>query len=1050
MRACMQSMQNLRKTGEVIVLCPDRMTVQIENELFDILQVSSLFDVNVVTMSRLSSTFLEKKGVHKKILSKQLAVALIKKIVQENKLNSFEKVKDHNGFALKLFEMISMFKSSRITPDDLLSQSKNQLLNEKLSDLAIIYHAYESYLQNEYTDSFNKLDAFIYSVENEYKDVHMVFVGFDDFTKQAYSIIQMFLQKSKSVSISTTSSYKKDSLNNKNIYTNQIFYALIELSKKLGIVYDITDVEEKENSVHMHMIENLFSYTPIKFAKPDSAVKIVHFSNKNKELEFVLKNIQYKVVHNGTKYGDFAVAMPALNANKTTIFRMFQEAGIPCFIDASDNLMDSNICKFLFSIFETIKTNYNAVETLHLLQNYFSNVKKVEIENLTLKVNRLGLSYLQMENVKEYPTITQFLKNILPLNQTKNIQVGTYVQLIKSTFEQIQMQEKTNMMISALSEKKDIEGAKNYKIAYEKLMDAMGEMSAMFFDYECSLNNFVDMLKAYLENVTITLPPLVADSVMVYDINTSYLNTSKTLYVLSCVDKDVPQVTDDVSIICDKEIKYFSDELQLSPTVEFINNKNKFKVFENLLQFKNQLIVTYFDTEQGSKVLPSSVITSLFAMFDISQIDGDAYILDYGIENEFKQNAFLLNNITIKNAKTNYINLLKNYPFKYQNEEYIKAFSSLREALGNDAKKIEDNLSFKNEIPNLKTNLFFPHGTTSVSEIESYYRCPYQHFVSYGLRLKELKTWELQPNDIGNILHSYLDKVIEPLSSLDSDKKIKQIANDILHSVMKEEFSEALNPKNKHIMRNLFREAEKIAEEMYQQLRKSEFKNKWHEKVFKELKNLSVEYKGYKIFIKGKIDRVDEKDNMFSLIDYKTGQDTFKYKDIVIGKKLQLFVYVKAVNELSGQMPVLACYMPIKNNFSKDEKEKIKTYQWLGVFSNSIDILNQLDTTFLENGKSDFIKVKLKKDEDFDRFTKPYALSSEDMIAISKFAFEMVESAVAKIIDGDITPFPLYTSVAECSHCKYKSMCNFSKYYNNKYRNGTDVDISVHFNKEEK
>lgn len=1048
MKACLQSIKEARKTGDVVVICPDRMTLQIEKEIFDILQVSSLFDVNVITMSRLSNNFLKKKGFNKKILTKQLAVTLIKKLIQENELKSFKKVSHHNGFALKLFEMISLFKSNKITPQMLLEQSKNHILKEKLTDLAIIYDAYENYLQNEYTDSFNKLDAFTQLVENEFKNTHIIMVGFDDFTKQAYRIIQMFLIKSKSLSVSTASAYKLDNLNNKNIFMNQIFYSLIELAKNTGVIYDIVEVLNSDDKLHNHIKNNLLSYTPNRYDDDTNQVKIIKFNNKDKELEFVLKNIQYKVIHNKEKYGNFSLAVPNLSASKNEITNKFQEFNIPFYLDASDTLIDSNICKFLFSIFDVLKSNYDKVETLHLLQNYFSGIKRNEIENLELKLNILGISKIDKKVLFEYGNISQFIKAIEGIKTNTNIEIGKYVQAIISTFDKLNISEKTKDKMKVLSDNKDFSLAKNYKIAYEKLVNAMQEISSMFSNYKCSFEEFVEMIKVYIENISITLPPLIHDCVMVYDINTSYVQENKYLYVISCIDKYLPKNTEDVSILSDREIHTFKEELKLSPTVEFMNKKSKFKVFENLLQFSDQLILIYYNSDDGL-VLPSSVITSFYAMFENCEVNGDIYILDYSTENEFKQNAFLLNNINKSSAKTNYINLIKSYNINKDNLDYKLAFYSLKEALSNDAISIEENLSHKNVIPNLKTNLFFKSGKTSVSEIESYYRCPYQHFIMYGLRLKEIKTWELKPNDIGNILHSFLDKIIESITYLDDDVTRKNVSNEILSEILKKEFPSALSFKNKHIIRNLYSEAGKIADAMYKQMNQSSFKNMWHEKVFGGLEELSIQYKEYKVYITGKIDRVDSLDNMFSLIDYKTGGDKFKYSDLINGKKLQLFVYVKAVNAISNKLPVLACYMPIKNSFSKDEKEKIKTYQFKGVFSNSIDTLNLLDNTFIENGKNSTIPAKLIKSGDFDQYSKPFAISSEDILKLSEIAFSMVEKAIQKIIDGDISPLPLLTDKSECNNCAYSSICAFNKYHGNKYRIVDDVDYNTLLNKKQ-
>src|SRR5699024_8832670 len=50
---------------------------------------------------------------------------------------------------------------------------------------------------------------------------------------------------------------------------------------------------------------------------------------------------------------------------------------------------------------------------------------------------------------------------------------------------------------------------------------------------------------------------------------------------------------------------------------------------------------------------------------------------------------------------------------------------------------------------------------TSVSRLEMYHRCSYQHFAEYSLKLKERKTYKLDAPDIGNLFHEALKKITE-------------------------------------------------------------------------------------------------------------------------------------------------------------------------------------------------------------------------------------------------------------------------------------------------
>src|SRR5699024_9698288 len=57
----------------------------------------------------------------------------------------------------------------------------------------------------------------------------------------------------------------------------------------------------------------------------------------------------------------------------------------------------------------------------------------------------------------------------------------------------------------------------------------------------------------------------------------------------------------------------------------------------------------------------------------------------------------------------------------------------------------------------------------SVSRLEMYYRCSYQHFAKYSLGLEERQTYQLDAPDIGQLFHEALKKITEWIESEGKD-----------------------------------------------------------------------------------------------------------------------------------------------------------------------------------------------------------------------------------------------------------------------------------------
>src|SRR5699024_12792299 len=80
-------------------------------------------------------------------------------------------------------------------------------------------------------------------------------------------------------------------------------------------------------------------------------------------------------------------------------------------------------------------------------------------------------------------------------------------------------------------------------------------------------------------------------------------------------------------------------------------------------------------------------------------------------------------------------------------------------------KKFLDNLCYENKPVNLaeeETKEFNQQKIeTSVSRLETYYRCSYQHFLQYNLKLEERRTYTLDAPDMGQLFHEALKVITE-------------------------------------------------------------------------------------------------------------------------------------------------------------------------------------------------------------------------------------------------------------------------------------------------
>ena len=75
------------------LIVPDRFSLSAEKSIFEVLNIDSTFNIDVITFSKFASKVLNKQMAFEKVLTKQSAVMLTTKIIlnNQNELKAFKK-----------------------------------------------------------------------------------------------------------------------------------------------------------------------------------------------------------------------------------------------------------------------------------------------------------------------------------------------------------------------------------------------------------------------------------------------------------------------------------------------------------------------------------------------------------------------------------------------------------------------------------------------------------------------------------------------------------------------------------------------------------------------------------------------------------------------------------------------------------------------------------------------------------------------------------------------------------------------------------------------
>ena len=303
----------------------------------------------------------------------------------------------------------------------------------------------------------------------------------------------------------------------------------------------------------------------------------------------------------------------------------------------------------------------------------------------------------------------------------------------------------------------------------------------------------------------------------------------------------------------------------------------------------------------------------------------------------------------------------------------------------------------------------------SISSIERYFNCPYSYFIQSGLKVRDESLSTSDNAQIGTISHSVMENAVKKYGKSYpkiTDEEIKEILNpyfnelDIIHPT-EQELHNLTKERLFHSLR--------IAIDYLQDIEDNTlFKPSHTEEHFE-----STIFDG--LFLNGIIDRVDEVNGKFRIVDYKSSEHELSATNIKAGLQLQLLTYLIVEASKNHATPTGAYYynMQVKNTALPAS----------GGYSVKKGIeLKELNEELFKEEMYDSRKLKgwafeETSDEytDYKKYYKPAKLY--DYQTVNEVIHELYAYFKDNLLEGNIKLDPVEGA---CTFCDYKCICNFS------------------------
>ena len=333
----------------------------------------------------------------------------------------------------------------------------------------------------------------------------------------------------------------------------------------------------------------------------------------------------------------------------------------------------------------------------------------------------------------------------------------------------------------------------------------------------------------------------------------------------------------------------------------------------------------------------------------------------------------------------------------------------------------------------------------SASQIDKQAQCRFSYFLRYGLRAKERKEATVDPAEFGTYVHAVLEQTVSEIMDLGGFSKVSaqdalEIAAKYSEAYEKERFSGIDTDRLSYLFRRNSQELSLIVEELWKELRDSEFIPVAFELGFGEdcqLPAIAVDGEKMSGRLIGFVDRVDaweDGDNTyFRVVDYKTGKKDFDYCDVINGIGLQMLLYLFALQSSgyeafdSNPVPAGVQYFPARvpvvsadSKLTKEDAEakREKIWERRGLLIDDEVVLDAMCSEETEN-RMPFSRKK-------DGVLTGDLASNKQLRMLKDYIFNLLGKMIDEIASGNIAPNPYTrgTSHSACTYCPYGSVCH--------------------------
>ena len=1067
----------LHEGTNYFVIVPEQFTLETQRKLCLMHPRGGIMNIDVLSFGRLAYRIFEETGYGgQTILDDEGKNLILRRVIDdcESRLRVLGANLRKQGYISEIKSILSEFAQYRVDLDD-VEELMEQLTPEsrmylKLHDIQLILSGFYAYIEERFITKEEILEVLTTAVPESsiLEDCVILLDGFTGFTPVQLQLMKALAIKAQKVLVTVTADTKVD------VFRYEHPHQLFALSKQMvtritQIVLDANlELEEamylhprelpryRGNRELQHLNQSLFRSPSIPYEETTKQISVHICHNPAGEVSWAASRIRHLVRAHQYRYQEIAVIVSDMACYIPHMEAIFASYDIPYFSDHKKSIMLNGVVDYIRSLCYMLLHDFSYDGVFRYLRSGFTQFEHEEIDLLDNYVRQYGIrgyhtyqkvwgthieidspSIVRVNRIRE--RFIESLASIMEVIQQPNRTVREISRMMYTFVAEQGLEEKINLLVQQLEEKGELSKAKEYSQIYAVLIDMLDKLVSLLGEDARSFEEFCDLLDAGFQEAKVGMVPPSFDQVVVGDLMRTRISEIKALIFIGTNDSFLPGSLRNTGLLSERERELLQEaKLTLSPSSKEQIYIQQFYLYLLLTKPSEFLHICYSNlSTEGKSIRPAYLLMELKRIFP--NIVESVEVSDLYGESQWKRMELQARFVYQEIARA-----LSRRELGIKSEVLeLLSWAVKEDRSGSDAnrylRRIVDGAFFHNTNRKISKDLvaaLYPDSKRfSVSQIEKFTECAYAHFLSYGLRLKERKEYEIQSADFGIIAHRAMERYSKAANEI--NPAWNQIDEQTRISLVSESVKQSIEDHGQDIIISSARRG--YQEQMIHRLVE---RSVWA--LTKHLSSTYIRPSAFELhFGSGVIDRIDtviDGDCVYvSVTDYKTGKASFDLVSLYHGLQLQLPIYLSEATRYEQELhvgleviPAGFFYYQMQNPIVDREPEEER-------ITSSIMSKLRLQGMLREEEKviellapdldSDVLAYNIKRNAKTGTISKTSScLDPQAFDTVLHYALQKREDIRTEIVSGEISIRPYeYKNNTGCVYCKYKGICGFDQ-----------------------